>query len=82
MALIHFLLVYDLNLQKLIVQQEFADGEEAAQAYARMEAEHRGNNDVEIVLVGADSIETIHLTHGQYFEEGEPTVATPFLLGV
>ena len=82
MALIHFLLVYDLNLQKLIVQQEFADGEEAAQAYARMEAEHRGNNDVEIALVGADSIETIHLTHGQYFEEGEPTVATPFLLGV
>jgi hypothetical protein len=60
--------------------QEFRDGEEAAQAYARMEAEHRGDDDVEIVLVGADSIETIRLTHGQYFEEGAPTAATPFLL--
>jgi hypothetical protein len=80
MALIHFLLVYDLNAQRLIEQLEFRDGDEAAQAYARMEAKHRGNDDVEIVLVGADSIETIQLTHGQYFDEGEPTVATPFLL--
>lgn len=80
MALTHFLLVYDLDLQKLIVQQEFRDGDEAAQAYARMEDEYRGNAGLEIVLLGADSIETIHLTHGQYFEEGEPTVATPFLL--
>jgi len=80
MALIHFLLVYDLDLQKLIVQQEFRDGDEAAQAYARMESQYRGNDGVEIVLVGADSIETIHLTHGQYFEEGAPTVATPFLI--
>lgn len=82
MALIHYLLVYDLNLQKLIDLREFADGEEAAQAYARMEAEHRGNSDVEIVLVGADSIETIQLTHGQYFDDAdtESPTASPYLL--
>ncbi|HEY1774638.1 MAG TPA: hypothetical protein VGG41_00635 [Solirubrobacteraceae bacterium] len=80
MALIHFLLLYDLEAQKLISHEEFRDGDEAAQAYARLEAEYRGRSDVEIVLVGADSIDTIRLTHGQYFEEGEPTAATPFLM--
>jgi hypothetical protein len=80
MALIHFLLLYDLNAQKLILQREYRDGEEAAQAYAQLEAEYRGNDDVEIVLVGADSIETIRLTHGQYFEQGEAAAASPYLL--
>jgi hypothetical protein len=82
MALIHFLLVYDLNLQQLVERLEFVDGEEAAQAYARKEAEYRSNGDVEIVLVGADSLDTIKLTHGQYFDAGEPTAATPYLLSV
>lgn len=80
MAMIHFLLVYDLTQQRLIEQLEFADGDEAAQAYARKEAEHRANDDVEIVLVGADSIDTIKLTHGQYFDDGAPTSAAPYLL--
>jgi hypothetical protein len=67
MPLHHFLLVYDLKQQRLIRQQRFADGAEAAAAYTRLEAEHRGRDDLEIVLVGADSIETIEQTHAHYF---------------
>jgi len=69
MALYHFLLVYDLNAGQLVEQFEFTDAEEAAESYARMEEKHRGDSDLEIVLVGADSIDTIRVTHGHYFDE-------------
>jgi hypothetical protein len=83
MALIHFLLVYDLQQQKLIHEEAFDDPHEAATAYGEMEAQNRGNRNVEIVLVGADSIETIRRTHGHYFDGGAPTEgASPFLTGV
>ncbi len=68
MATIHFLLIYDLNKQKLIRKDEFSDGVEAATEYARWEQKNRGNRDLEIVLLGADSLETVEMTHGQYFD--------------
>lgn len=77
MALQHFLLVYDLGAQRLIEQQEFGDGDEAAAAYAVLERQYKGRNDLEIVLVGADSIETIKRTHAHYFDAVE--AASPFL---
>jgi hypothetical protein len=80
MALTHFLLVYDLKEQRLILEQPFKDAGAAARAYAACELQYRGDRDVEIVLVGADSIETIRLTHGNYFD-GTPS-ASPFLAGV
>jgi hypothetical protein len=69
MALQHFLLIYDLKAQRLISQEEFDDGGEAATAYAALERQHQGRDDLEIVLVGADSIETIKRTHGHYFHQ-------------
>jgi vacuolar-type H+-ATPase subunit F/Vma7 len=77
MALQHFLLVYDLNVQRLISQKQYEDGEEAARAYAQLEREYQGRKDFEIVLVGADSIETIRQTHAHYFES--PGVGSPYL---
>lgn len=77
MSLRHFLLVYDLAAQHLIGQQEFDDGDEAATAYAALEREHRDRDDLEIVLVGADSIETIERTHAHYFDARE--TGSPFL---
>jgi hypothetical protein len=81
MALIHFLLIYDLNLRRLIDKREFKDGQAAAQAYAELEQKYRDRDDWEIVLVGADSIETIMLTHAQYFDNTEPSTS-PYLSGV
>lgn len=76
-AVVHFLLVYDLKEGRLRSSNSFDDPDAASLAYAAAEQEHR--DDVEIVLVGADSIETIMRTHGHYFE-GSP-LANRFLAG-
>jgi len=69
---LHFLLVYDHRKQGLVAApQRFEDGTEAAAAYAKSEAEHRNDSNLEIVLVGADSLATIMRTHGHYFKAAE-----------
>lgn len=66
--LIHFLLVFSHAEQRLIDKQQFVDVNEAAEAYRAAEERYRGHSDeFEVVLVGADSIETIEKTHGHYF---------------
>jgi hypothetical protein len=65
--MVHFLLVFDHAQERLLENQKFVDTEAASAAYSAMEARHRGSQNLEIVLVGADSIETIYKTHGHYF---------------
>jgi hypothetical protein len=47
--------------------RKFIDATEATDAYGQAELEHLGDKDFEIVLVGADSLDTIRKTHGHYF---------------
>lgn len=70
----HFLLVYDLNAGRLIEENDLGeDGAVAAAEFSRREAQYRGRDGFEIVLVGADSIETVRKTHAHYFAgEGDP----------
>lgn len=77
MPLIHFLLVYDIAKQELVSQEEFLDATTAAERYAELEREHRGDENLEIVLVGADSMDTIRQTHGNYFAGSAE--ASPYL---
>lgn len=70
MALIHFLLAYDRSAGRLLSQVRFDDAHEAAEAYKQLEVEHQRDENVEIVLIGSDSIETVMQTHSNYF--GEP----------
>ena len=69
MADVHVLLVYSLNEQKLLTHREFSSGEhdQAFAACTTAEAEHRGLGDVELVLVAADSLDTIRHTHSSHF---------------
>lgn len=65
---IHFLLVYSHSEQKLLESVPIVDRDDATQAYNAAEARYRGRSDeFEIVLVGADSIDTVMKTHGHYF---------------
>lgn len=65
----HFLLVFDHKQAKLIDVQEFgADSERASTAYRAAEIAHHDSTDVDIVLVGSDSIDTVRLTHANYFD--------------
>jgi hypothetical protein len=79
-SLVHFLLVYDRTQQRLVLQRPYTSSSEAVRAYEEMEERHKDDRQMEIVLVGADSIETVMLTHGNYFD-AIPS-ASPFLAGV
>ena len=68
----YFLIVYDRARGDLIVDapRDFDDEEIALEAYAGAESEHRNDRNVEVVLVGADSLDTVRQTHSNYFGGG------------
>ncbi len=75
----HFLLVYDHHRHQLVKTEEFRESSAATEAYAAAEREAREKVHLEIVLVGADSIETIQETHAGYFKGTVPR--SRFLVG-
>jgi hypothetical protein len=66
--------------EKLVFQRPFDDSEKAVSAYENMEAAHRNDKHMEIAPISADSIETVMLTHGNYFD-AVPS-ASPYLAGI
>ncbi|ORV85013.1 hypothetical protein AWC11_20700 [Mycobacterium interjectum] len=66
----HFLLVFDHNRAQLIGLKEFGtDAKSAMAEYARLERAHMKESDsIEIVLIGSDSLETVKITHANYFD--------------
>ncbi len=76
MSLTHFILIYDHAQQKLVETLDFGSrGTAAAATYGELEQKYREQKGIEIVLVGADSLETIRSTHAHYFSE---SAADPF----
>lgn len=77
---VYFLLAYSLDKGRLICQEEYHDRDEAIVAYSAAEQRYRPNLDrYEVVLIGADSIETVMLTHGHYFRQSEDSLFSEFL---
>lgn len=76
----HFLLVFDHRVERLVHTEAFEDDADAVAAYARTEATYAHRKDVEVVLIGSDSIETVRRTHGNYFEPA-PAVSR-YLAGI
>ncbi|BBZ39296.1 hypothetical protein [Mycobacterium conspicuum] len=67
----HFLLVFDHNRAQLVDLKEFGtDAKSAMAEYARLErAQMKKESDsIEIVLIGSDSLETVKVTHANYFD--------------
>jgi hypothetical protein len=66
----HFLIVFDHVIGRLLepVTEFGEDGERAVAAYTAKEQELRDRRMVEIVLIGSDSLETVKLTHANYFD--------------
>ncbi|MGB2710893.1 MAG: hypothetical protein WBC33_05195 [Conexibacter sp.] len=63
----YFLLIYDLATREIEIEEWGADAEGATAAYTEREHQYEGVETVEVVLVGADSLDTIHVTHSHYF---------------
>jgi hypothetical protein len=76
----HFLLVFDHANATLIEMTEFgSDVDRALREYAAREETYRNDLAIDIVLVGSDSLDTVQVTHANYFG-GAPT--SPFLAGL
>lgn len=67
----HFLVVYDINAGEAHVKAFETDYDTALREYAEKEEELRARDDVEVVLLSADSIDTIKRTHSSYFDTHE-----------
>lgn len=72
-----FLVIYDRNSHRLVSMGEFGEDYDAA-ARSRAEAELRGvaagNTNMEIVLLGAESLDVLNRTHSRYFIEGRELI--------
>lgn len=65
----HFLLVFDHHQGKLLEEIHFdEDSDAAVAAYAEKEHAYQGQASVEIVLVGSDSLDTVKITHANYYD--------------
>lgn len=65
----HFLLIFNHDEGHLLDMIEFGENSDAAvAAYSEAEGRYQGEKAVEIVLIGSDSIETVKLTHANYFD--------------
>lgn len=64
----HFLVVYDIPAARADVTPFERDYQAALDAYNREEEAQRDNPDVEVVLLGSDSVDTLKRTHSSYFE--------------
>lgn len=77
---VYFLLVYSMDLGRLVDRGEYTDRDTAIAAYNAAETQYRGKLDhFEIVLIGADSIETVMKTHGHYFRQSDSSIFSEFL---
>lgn len=76
---VHVLLVFSHRQGRLLSQEQFHDAAKATAAYEAAEAAHGGDQDLEIVLVAADSIDTIMKTHGHYFRISDDSLFSEFL---
>jgi hypothetical protein len=81
MSVIHYLLVYDLRARRLLETRALKDADEAAVEYGKAERQHLDRPDIEIVIIGADSLDTIRRTHGHYFATGGPEIKLPEFVG-
>ncbi|HET9592045.1 MAG TPA: hypothetical protein VFP17_03945 [Solirubrobacterales bacterium] len=77
----YFLLIYDLKSRALQHEDFGRDYTGAAERYSALEELHRENDAIEVVLVGADSFDTIKRTHSHYFVERDEDVFREFLQG-
>jgi hypothetical protein len=77
----YFLLIYDLSSRALQHEEFGRDHTGAAERYSQLEGLHRDNDAIEVVLVGADSFDTIKRTHSHYFVERDEDVFREFLEG-
>ena len=64
----HYLLVFDRARGEVLQEREFPDGPSALDARFQIEREQKRDDDIEIVVLDAESPEALRRTHARYFE--------------
>ena len=72
----NFLIIYNRRTGVQSVR-EFSAGHEHEAIRARFaaEREHRGESDIEVAVLGSDSIDTLIRTHSRYFKSARELAA-------
>lgn len=65
--LIHFLLVFNRATGELVSIDQFEEQDQATSALSLIERSHEDDDQIEVVLISADSVDTLKKTHGHYF---------------
>ncbi|WP_174546391.1 hypothetical protein [Nocardiopsis dassonvillei] len=68
-TLTYFVVVFDRKHFERIDLQSFADEDRALNTLFEAEDRFSHNSDIEIVLLGARSLEDLRHTHGHYFRD-------------
>lgn len=76
----YFLLTYHLRDRAVHIDEFDNDFDEAAAHYSMLERRYGDNEQYEVVLLGADSVETIHKTHSHYFTKRAADLFEQFLI--
>lgn len=64
----HFLVTRDIIRRDTTVEEFGTDYDAAQDAYQEAEQRAQGRSDIDVVLLSADSLETVKRTHSSYFE--------------
>lgn len=67
----HFLVTFDIRRDASEVEEFGTDTDAALAAYFAAEQAHSGDRNIEVVLLGSDSLETVKRTHANYFGLGD-----------
>lgn len=73
--MIHLLVVYRRSAGRLESVAPFGDRQEALEARFAAEDAHRGDDDLEIVVLSGASWEGVRRTHARYFVDAEELLA-------
>ena len=63
----HYLIVFDRSRSVILRNEAFSTRQAALQARFEAERELGRDSDIEVVVLGADSQETLRRTHSRYF---------------
>lgn len=77
----YFILIYDRAKRALAETIQYGTkSRHAVDDYSKLEHKYEDDHNMEVVLIGSDSLETVRRTHANYF--GSDEVTDPRLRGI
>jgi intracellular sulfur oxidation DsrE/DsrF family protein len=72
----HYLLIYDRSAGKIIRHKEYSQVDDALEARFNVEREYMGQPEIEVVVLGGESWESLSSTHARYFKDVQELAKT------